>query len=137
MDENQIKLFGSKKTDNWATPKWLYEDLDREFHFNFDPCPLNPTEDGLLVDWYGNVFCNPPYSKVKEFLQKAHLELKAGRVNTVVFLVFVNTDTAWFHDYVYHKADEIRFLRGRVKFVGASDNGAMRPSMVVVFKKKS
>lgn len=26
--------------DNWATPKDFYESLDREFHFDFDPCPF-------------------------------------------------------------------------------------------------
>ena len=133
MDENTIKLFGSKRTDDWATPRWLYDQLDAEFHFNFDPCPLEPKEDGLLVEWNGNIFCNPPYSKVKEFLQKAHQELKSGRAKIVVFLVFVNTDTAWFHDYIYHKA-EIRFIKGRVKFVGFSKAGSMRPSMIVIFK---
>ena len=53
---------------------------------------------------------------------------------TVVMLIPSRTDTAWFHDYIYGKA-EIRFLRGRLKF-GNSKNFAPFPSMVVVFKSK-
>ena len=41
MDRNTIKLFSSKKSDNWATPKKLYDELNKEFNFDFDPCPLN------------------------------------------------------------------------------------------------
>jgi site-specific DNA-methyltransferase (adenine-specific) len=133
VDKNQTDLFGSHVTDDWATPDRLYKELDSEFHFNLVPCPLNSKIDGLDMDWEGNVFCNPPYSQVKRWLVKAHQEL-LKKADVIVFLVFVNTDTAWFHDYVYHRA-EIRFLRGRVKFVGFSKNGSMRPSMVCVFRK--
>ena len=47
MNEQTIKLFQSKKTDNWQTPKWLYDELNEEFDFDFDPCPLNSTFNGL------------------------------------------------------------------------------------------
>jgi site-specific DNA-methyltransferase (adenine-specific) len=133
MDSNTIKLFQSKKTDDWATPRNLYNQLDQEFHFDLDPCPLNSEFDGLSIPWKGNIFCNPPYLNVIGFLKKAHEELKKGNAKVIVFLVFANTDTAWFHDYVYGKA-ELRFIRGRIKFEGISKNGAMRPSMLCIFR---
>ncbi len=136
MNPQQIDLFRSRQSDDWATPSWLYNALDAEFQFDFDPCPLNPRFDGLKVPWPGNIFVNPPYSKVKEFLAKAHEELRSGRARTVVFLVFANTDTDWFHRYVYHQA-EIRFLKGRIKFVApGKNNSAMRPSMLAIFKSR-
>lgn len=136
MTEHQINLFRSKVSDDWATPKWLYEELDAEFHFDLDPCPLNPTFDGLEIPWYGNVYLNPPYSMVTEFLIKAHEELRAGRARCVVALLFANTDTNWFHRYVYNQA-EIRFLKGRIKFVApGKKNSAMRPSMLAIFRSK-
>lgn len=49
-------------------------------------------------------------------------------------LLPARTDTAWFHDYVYGKA-EIRFIRGRIKF-GGSKNAAPFPSMVAIFTQK-
>lgn len=51
MNKHQIKLFSSKKTDNWQTPKWLYDELNTEFDFDFDPCPLNANFNGLEINW--------------------------------------------------------------------------------------
>ena len=39
-------------SDNWETPKELFNSLDAEFGFDFDPCPLNCTDfDGLQIEW--------------------------------------------------------------------------------------
>jgi site-specific DNA-methyltransferase (adenine-specific) len=138
VDNNTIKLFGSKKTDNWQTPILLFHKLDMEFNFDFDPCPLNPTFDGLQVDWKESNFINPPYSKVKEFLIKGKEEMDKGNAKTNVFLTFANTDTKWFHELVLGKA-RIRFIRGRLKFQdenGNIQNSAMRPSMILIFKPR-
>tara|TARA_R100001082_G_C4215452_1_gene96903 strand:+ start:48 stop:473 length:426 start_codon:yes stop_codon:yes gene_type:complete len=137
MNQQQIKLFSSKKTDNWQTPKWLYDELNAEFDFDFDPCPLNSTFDGLQCDWGESNFVNPPYSNVKGFLQKAHEQLNKGIAKKIVFLTFANTDTKWFHDYCYGQC-ELRFIKGRLKFLDASGqvkNSAMRPSMLMIFKQ--
>ena len=136
MNDQQKALFRSKETDDWATPRYLYEQLNTEFHFDMDPCPLKSEFDGLAIDWNGSIFVNPPYSKVESFLVKAHEELRGGRAHTIVFLVFANTDTKWFHKYIYNKA-ELRFIEGRVKFFspGKKQNGAMRPSMLAIFRR--
>ena len=138
MNKNTIRLFQSKKTDDWQTPKELYNSLNKEFNFDFDPCPFQSKFDGLKCEWGKRNFVNPPYSKVKEFLHKADFELKNGNAELCVFLLFANTDTKWFHDFCYHKA-ELRFLKGRLKFIdahGNKDGRSMRPSMLVIFKKR-
>lgn len=43
----------TSNTDVWSTPPDFYQKLDEEFHFDFDPCPLNPQFDGLEVQWGG------------------------------------------------------------------------------------
>ena len=137
MDENQIKLFSSKKSDNWQTPPEILDKLRQEFGELYDPCPLHPTEDGLLVDWKEITFVNPPYSQVKKWLKKCHEELKKGKCKVIIFLTFVNTDTSWFWNYVIEKA-EIRFIKGRLKFLDETGlnkkNSAMRPSMLCIFR---
>ena len=50
-------------------------------------------------------------------------------------LIPARTDTTYFHDYIYKKAKEIRFIRGRLKF-GQAKNSAPFPSMVVVFQEE-
>src|SRR5215216_3034489 len=101
-------LFTSLRGD-WKTPRELYQALDAEFGFDFDPCPAKPVIDGLKETW-GNInFVNPPYGKeITKWIGKGFEESLAGK--TIVFLVPSRTDTGWWHDYIM-KATEIRFIR--------------------------
>lgn len=123
----------SSNSDHWATPAVVYEELNREFKFSFDPCPLNSSVDGLKCSWSGTVFCNPPYSKIQQFINKGLWHLASREAKLLCYLLPARTDTAWFHDYCL-KATEIRFLRGRLKFGNAKSNAPF-PSMVVIFKQ--
>ena len=78
------------------------------------------------------MFCNPPYGKeISDWVQKCYEE--GHKENTlVVMLIPARTDTKYFHDYILHRA-EVRFIRGRLKFGGAS-TGAQFPSMLVIFR---
>lgn len=49
-------------------------------------------------------------------------------------LVPSRTDTKWFHNWVYGKA-EIRFVKGRIKFGGAKFNAPF-PSMIVIYRRR-
>lgn len=140
-------LLSSKKMD-WRTPQAFFDDLNREFHFVLDAAAMpenakctqyfTPETDGLSWSWDvgGSVFCNPPYGrKIGKWVQKAYSEYVRGGV-TIVMLIPARTDTSYFHDYIYGKA-EIRFLRGRLKFEdenGVAMNPAPFPSMVVIFR---
>jgi len=127
--------FLSQSVD-WATPEWLYQKLDSEFHFDFDPCPLYGSADGvdgLSTEWGKATYCNPPYGRViGNWTRKARMEAEKGK--TVVLLIPSRTDTKWWHEDIM-KADEIRFVKGRLKF-GGSRNSAPFPSAVVVFFPK-
>lgn len=127
-----LRVHLTSASDRWSTPTDLFQDLNREFNFNLDPCPLDGDKDGsarLINPWTGKrVFCNPPYGpKITRFLECAK------DAELAVFLLPSRTDTRWFHDLVLGKASEIRFLRGRLKF-GDSKNSAPFPSMIVVYR---
>ena len=103
------KALFSSKTDQWATPEDFFATLDREFHFDLDPCAdetnhktpeyFTREQDGLRQDWSGRrVFCNPPYGRAI---------------------------AAWV---------EKSFREGRLKFGGGAKDAAPFPSMVVVFR---
>lgn len=126
----------SSKTDLWETPQ--------EFHFNLDVCSLpesvkctryyTPKQDGLSQPWTGVCWCNPPYGrKIGSWVRKGFF----GAVNgtTVVMLLPTRTDTKWFHEYIYGKA-EVQFIKGRLKFGGNKDNAPF-PSMVVIFRPRT
>lgn len=136
-------LFTSN-TDEWATPQDLFDRLDAEFHFTLDPCSTDENakcakhytkeQDGLKQDWTGEtVFCNPPYGReIGEWCLRCYAHSIGG--GTAVMLVPSRTDTKWFHEYVYGKA-ELRFIKGRVKYGGAKYNAPF-PSMIVIFRPK-
>ena len=127
-------LFTSLRS-NWRTPTELYQQLDKEFHFDFDPCPPDPTFDGLSVEWQESNFVNPPYGKETiRWCEKAVEEWRKGK--TVVMLLAARTDTKWFQDYCLPHATEIRFIRGRLKFDDGKGSAPF-PSCVVIFQTKT
>lgn len=143
----------SSKNMNWCTPQDFFDKLNEEFYFTLDAAATDksakcekyytPETDGLKSPWNcgGSVFCNPPYGRsIGLWVEKAYNEAKNG--TTIVLLIPSRTDTSYFHDYIYGKA-EIRFVRGRLTFtdedgkpqLNASGKPAPAPfpSMVVIY----
>lgn len=134
----------TRNSDEWETPSWLFDALDCEFLFTLDPCATDQNhkcdqyftkdDDGLSLPWKKErVFCNPPYGRqIGKWVRKAFEETYARYCPLVVMLLPARTDTKWFHDFIYNKA-EVRFMRGRVKF-GNCAKDAPFPSMIVIFR---
>lgn len=82
--------FFTSSTDEYATPQWLFDKLDAEFHFTLDPCSTDENakckkhytraQDGLKQDWSGEtVWCNPPYGRdVVDWVRKCYLHATGG-----------------------------------------------------------
>lgn len=132
----------SSKTDNWATPDYLFNKLNEEFNFNLDPCAddLNHKcaryytikDDGLTKVWGGSdrIFMNPPYGKnISKWVTKARLSAENNGA-LVVALLPARTDTKWWLECM--KATEIRFITGRLKF-GSANSTAPFPSVIVIW----
>lgn len=144
MSNTNIEVHFSSKDNTWETPQDFFDKLNEEFSFTLDVCAVDttakceryftPEVDGLAQDW-GQEICwmNPPYGReIKKWVEKAYKASLNGA--TVVCLVPSRTDTNWWHDYIVH-ADEVRFIKGRLKFGGAK-NSAPFPSAVAIFKSK-
>lgn len=135
---------GDKSKDQYLTPLWLFDLLNLEFNFDLDVaatdentlCDYWFTEehDGLIQPWWGNVWCNFPYSSAADWVKKAYSEAKAGNC-TAVLLMPARTDTKYFFDYC--RWGEVRFLPSRLKFEHENGvkNSAPFPSCIVVFHK--
>ena len=139
-------MFTSDK-NYWETPSDFFERLNREFSFNLDVASSHENtkceryftelENGLEQDWRGNVFCNPPYGReISQWVKKAYDESLNNTNGVIVLLIPARTDTRYWHDYIFNKASEIRFLKGRLKFElnGASKQPAPFPSAVVIYR---
>ena len=132
----------SSRSEEYGTPIELYNQLNEEFHFTLDPCAskenakcqkyFTKQEDGLKQSWDGErVFMNPPYGKnIKEWMIKASLS-KA----LTVCLIHARTDTRWWWETVEKYSKEIRFIKGRLKFVGGKYSSTF-PSVIVIFDNR-
>jgi hypothetical protein len=138
MDTNvrALNILSTGK-DNWQTPLEIIEYLENRLNCKFfDPCPTNPTVDGLKIDWKEYNFVNPPYSRKGEqdlWILKACQESLKG--NTTVLLIPPRTDKKIFHDIILPFAYAIIFCKGRIAFL---DNGIpvtanTTGSMLVIF----
>jgi phage N-6-adenine-methyltransferase len=131
------------ETDEWATPQEVFDELDREFGFDLDPCATHENakcaryftraDDGLVQEWRGLVFMNPPYGPAIAAWMRKAWEASQTTAELVVCLVPARTDTAWWHDYAAR--GDVRYLRGRLSFNGHGT--APFPSCVVVFRNAS
>ncbi len=133
----------SSKTGEWATPQEFFDKLNWRFGpFDLDPCAAaanakcanfyTEAEDGLSKNWEGfSSFINPPYGRgIDKWIKKAYQESRKEGTKAVM-LIPARTDTKYWHEYVM-KADEVYFVKGRLKF-GDCNNSAPFPSAVVVF----
>ena len=130
----------NRPKDNYETPDSLFKPLDDEFHFTLDVAAskenakcatfFTKEENGLLQDWSGVCWMNPPFGReMRKWVKKAYEEWKKGA--TVVCLLPSRTNTAWWHDWVMQ--GEVRFIRGEVKFKG-HENGLWMPMSIVIFR---
>ena len=135
-------LLSSKKMD-YCTPQGFFDTLNAEFHFTLDAAATEksakcknfytPETDGLTAPW--NIGGAAYFATRRMAGRWARGCAKPTRRRRPVLLIPARTDTAYFHDYIYGKA-EIRFLRGRLHF---EDEGGNRfppapfPSMVVIY----
>lgn len=127
--EQGRKVMTSHKSDVWSTPQWLFDVVNEEFKFTLDPatngsnslCPkfFTEIEDGITQNWQNEIiWCNPPYSKNKEWTKK----MASGEAISVVGLIPARTGAKYFHEFVFNKASEILFFNSRLKFSNAKSS---------------
>ena len=145
---NKELMFSSKKED-WETPQLFFDELNKKYKFNWDlassdanaKCVNHFTvgDDSLSQDWSaleGNLWLNPPYGRdLKRWVKKAY-ESSLNREGVLVMLIPSRTDTSYWHDYIFDKA-QIKFIRGRLKFEngGVASQPAPFPSALITYGK--
>ena len=118
------KALLSTGKDDWGTPQKLYDALNKEFGFTLDACADK-----------NNYKCANYYTAEADGYKES-----AEHGATVVMLIPARTDTKAFHEYILGKAQEIRFIKGRLKFEidrKANKEAAPFPSMIVIFRGSS
>lgn len=77
--------------DVWQTPLWLFDALDSEFSFWLDAAAseantlctqyITAQQNAFVTEWssYGAVWCNPPYSNIRPWVDRAGLLSEWGK----------------------------------------------------------
>lgn len=130
--EKNINACLSHKSDDWATPKKLYEQyMIKGF---IDPCPLY-CDNNCLNDSYhdAKLFINPPFSKLNDFIKWI---IEQVNNNCFVHLLMpVRTDTKYFKSLIDKYTPHIVFINHRLRF---NDLGvAPFPTMILIIDKKN
>lgn len=136
------------KRDTWETPAYIFDPINERAKFTLDACAIEstakcrkfftPEQNGLEQSWADErVWCNPPYSNIGPWLQKAHEETQKSASTVVVALVPPWTDTKWWHDYAT-RAQICVLLKGRVQFLmdGKPHSGNQHPSCLLVYYRQ-
>lgn len=138
----------------WGTPRAFFEFLKDNFRFIPDldaaasdenhKAPIYYTEEdnSLEMEWFGNVWLNPPFGKVllPQFLEKCNHEISYGNVENIFCLIPARTDTKWFHEIVMKEVSHVYFIKGRFNFESPySGKGANAPfpSMLLIYNQKT
>jgi phage N-6-adenine-methyltransferase len=112
---------------HWETPPEVFDPLHAEFDFTLDPCAtaentkcelfFTEEQNGLAQCWYSHrVFMNPPYGReIYAWTNKAKTSAQYGAL--VVGLLPASTDLKWWHEDVVAPRAELRWIRGRVRFL--------------------
>ena len=119
-------LLSSKKMD-WCTPIDFFNELNKEFNFVLDAAATDET--AKCKDYF-----TPETDGLKQSWKRTDEE-STKHDTTIVLLIPARTDTTYFHNYIYKRA-EIRFIRGRLKFTdenGIAGDAAPFPSMIVIY----
>lgn len=136
---NPVHFMAEDQT--WRTPRHIFDPLHQEFDFTLDaaasaentllPRYCSVEDDALTQSWTDErVWCNPPYGRG---MDRWIAKMASGEADVAVGFIPARTDTRWFHDYVLGIA-EVRYLKGRVTFVGAKSNAPF-PSMLCIWRR--
>lgn len=138
MAKHQLFGLADGRTDVWSTPQEFFNKLNDVFNFDLDVCALpenakcdryfTPEIDGLVQDWIGTCWMNPPYGReISMWIEKAANTALQG--HTVVALLPARTDVGWWQEHCIHR--EIHYIKGRLKFGGCKHNAPFGCAVVV------
>lgn len=129
-----------KGKDEWLTPPEIIKSLGV---FDLDPCSpivrpwdtalnhFDILDDGLNSDWFGRVWCNPPYGRETVKWLK-----KCKEYGNCTVLIFARTETRMFFNHIWDSADAVFFIKGRLKFYhvdGKQGGSAGAPSILIAW----
>lgn len=138
--------------DNWYTPKEIIEPIRQFYEGTIDLDPASCIDaneivkatfycdgerpvkkggrgNGLIYEWFGNVYCNPPYcgkGTVERWVNKATEEDCFDKCNQIIMLLN-RSDARWYYDFLDNHQGGYYQFRSRIKFIDGSTGKPISP----------
>ena len=140
MVTNVISNTPEAERDTWRTPKYIFnyaQNLVGEINHDTacdrnnalaDPIANYDGQDALSINWGGVCWCNPPYSNITPWIEKAI----ASDAITVMLIPSPNGES--YYSALIKNSHEIA-IQGRISFIGADGkpkNGNTRGSSLFI-----
>ena len=124
--------------DDWETPQWLFDILNKQYDFDFDCCAnennkkcITWQDDFLDMDEFNSendmTWMNPPFSKSYEMFFQFFKIIKKG----VAIYRCDNMETKIWQDIILKNADWIFIPKGRISYEGKEGKGSRFPSALI------
>lgn len=127
--------------DEWYTPSKYLESARKAMgSIDLDPATskaanvrvkaswfYTPVEDGLEQAWTGNVWLNPPFSRLLPFAEKLTTEATEGDVKQAVMLGPNFSDSAWWQLCAQH-AGAVCHTNHRIRFISSATDEVSKDS---------
>jgi phage N-6-adenine-methyltransferase len=148
-----MKAYQVEHNDTFNTPLYIYEQLDSVFSFQVDaacdstnhkaPCGfmIDKGVSGLDESWANQrVFCNPPFSEKKQWIEKAILEVERNSCPICVMILPLNCmSTSFFYELVIKGGYRYQVPKGRIQFLNnktkETQKGNNSGTVIVYFMK--
>lgn len=137
------------KRHYWLMPDDKMNELNNEFHFDFDPCPFPRPDgfDGLEVPWGNSNWVNPPFTGMAKepgkrkigpmaWARKALAEKALGKLSVLIFPIYQVRVISFIED---HSA-EIRYV-GKIRWLAVEDrtpnpveSSSIQPCIILIIR---
>lgn len=132
----------SSDSPEWYTPREIIDRVIAVFGtIDLDPCSsadaqrtvraaryYTQQDDGLTLEWHGNVYINPPYGDaIVPWIPRMVAAYTSSEITAAIALLPGRTETDWFAPLFSYP---ICFVHGRLRFSG-SKNSAPFPSVII------
>lgn len=123
--------------DDWQTPQWLFDKLDKQYEFRFDCCA---SDNNFKYNFYtnnfvecklpfNNIICwmNPPFSIAREMFEHFFKVVRKG----VAIYRCDNLETALWQEVILKNSDWVFIPKGRISYEGKKGTGSRFPSALI------
>ncbi len=131
----------TEERDEWETPQWLFDKLNKQYKFTFDCCANKKNTKtkeftNKFLMWHPielKSWMNPPFSKADKMFEHFFKSVQQG----VAIFRCDNIETKLWQEVIFANASWIFIPNKRIRYEGMTGKGSRFPSALIGFNVDS